>query len=163
MPRRARACPFCARGVADVSARRSATRKSRSIARLAYLPPKAETDAAAANFQEIPKAKFEITKVLKGESELGDVKTIETVYFGDGQVGNKFLVMGIDPPMINWSTPIAISDRGEKYIDRRARSAQGRRRSPGVLPGLPGRRRRDARARRLRRIRQNALRGSAGS
>lgn len=109
-------CPFCA-AVALTFSEEIGNSQVAVVAKLAYLPPKADTDAAAANFQEIPKAKFEIIKVLKGDSDLGDIKTIETVYFGDGQVGNKFLVMGIDPPMINWSTPIAISDRGEKYIE----------------------------------------------
>ncbi len=111
----AQACPFCA-AVALTFSEEIGNSQVAVIAKLTYLPPRAESDAAAANFQEIPKAKFEITKVLKGESDLGDTRTIETVYFGDGQVGSKFLVMGIDPPMPNWSTPIAISDRGEQYI-----------------------------------------------
>jgi hypothetical protein len=112
---RAEACPFCA-AVALTFSEEIGNSQVAVIAKLTYLPPRAESDAAAANFEEIPKAKFEITKVLKGESDLGDTRGIETVYFGDGQVGAKFLVMGIDPPMLNWSTPIAISDRGEQYI-----------------------------------------------
>ncbi|MEX2111856.1 MAG: hypothetical protein WD845_01640, partial [Pirellulales bacterium] len=112
---RAQACPFCA-AVALTFSEEIGNSQVAVIAKLAYLPPRADTDSAAANFQEIPKAKFEIVKVLKGEIDLGDTRTIETVYFGDGQVGSKFLVMGIDPPMLNWSTPIAISDRGEQYI-----------------------------------------------
>jgi len=64
----------------------------------------------------VAKAKFEIVKVLKGQDALGKTRKIEAVYFGDGEVGSTFLIMGIDPPAINWSTPIAISQRGVDYV-----------------------------------------------
>ena len=111
------ACPFCA-AVSLTFSEEIDNSQVAVIAKLVYLPPRAETDAAAANAQEVPKAKFEVTKVLKGGDALGDQREIETVYFGDGEVGSKFLIMGIDPPMVNWSTPIAVTDRGEKYVEQ---------------------------------------------
>jgi hypothetical protein len=110
-------CPFCA-AVSLTFSEEIANSQLAVIAKLVHLPPRAESDAAAANSLEVPKARFEITKVLKGEEALGKNRVVETVYFGDGTVGSKFLVMGIDPPMINWSTPIAISDRGEAYVTK---------------------------------------------
>jgi hypothetical protein len=111
----ARACPFCA-AVSLTFSEEIANSQVAVIAKLVYLPPRAESDAAAANSLEVPKAKFEITKVLKGQEALGKTSKFETIYFGDGAVGAKFLVMGIDPPMINWSTPIAVTERGEAYV-----------------------------------------------
>ncbi|MGD9720079.1 MAG: hypothetical protein AB7O59_02555 [Pirellulales bacterium] len=111
----ARSCPFCA-AVALTFSEEVGNSQVAVIGKLVYLPPRVESDAAAANSLEVPKAKFEVTNVLKGADVLGDKRTIETVYFGDGQIGAKFLIMGIDPPMINWSTPIAVTDRGEKYV-----------------------------------------------
>ena len=111
----ARACPFCA-AVSLTFSEEIASAQVAVIAKLVHLPPREESDAAAANSLEVPKAKFEITKILKGEDAVGANRTIETVYFGDGQPGAKFLIMGIDPPMINWSTPIAVTERGEEYV-----------------------------------------------
>jgi hypothetical protein len=110
-----RSCPFCA-AVSLTFSEEIANSQVAVVAKLVYLPPREASDAAAANSLEVPKAKFEVARVLKGEEALGKQREIETVYFGDGAVGQKFLIMGIDPPMINWSTPIAISDRGEEYV-----------------------------------------------
>ena len=62
------------------------------------------------------KAKFEIIKVLKGADAMGKTREFEVAFFGDSPAGSTFLVMGIDPPMITWSTPIAISERGQQYV-----------------------------------------------
>ena len=36
--------------------------------------------------------------------------------FRRSPVGTTFLIMGIDPPAINWGTPIAITERGQAYM-----------------------------------------------
>jgi hypothetical protein len=110
----ARACPFCA-AVSLTFTEEINNSQVAVIAKLVHLPPKAEGDAAA-NSLEVPKAKFEIVRVLKGADVLDKQRELETVYFGDSPLGTKFLVMGIDPPAINWGTPIAITDRGEEYV-----------------------------------------------
>ena len=113
---RAPACPFCA-AVSLTFSEEIDSSQVAVVAELVSLPPREDGDAAAAaNSLEVPKAKFKITRILKGRDALGDERTIDTIYFGDGAVGSKFLIMGIDPPMINWSTPIAITDRGEEYV-----------------------------------------------
>lgn len=52
----------------------------------------------------------------KGEAavKLGD--KIETIYFGDGKVGSHFLIMGIDPPRISWSSPLILTSRAKEYL-----------------------------------------------
>ena len=64
------ACPFCT-AVSLTFSEEIANSQVAVIAKLTYLPPRAESDAAAANSLEVAKAKFEIIKVLKGEDVLG--------------------------------------------------------------------------------------------
>lgn len=110
---RALACPFCST-VSLTFSEEISNAQVAVIAKLAQAPP----PPSDANSLDVAKAKFEIIKVLKGEEALGKEKGLEAVYFGDSPVGTTFLIMGIDPPNINWSTPIAISERGIDYVVR---------------------------------------------
>ncbi|MCH5375241.1 MAG: hypothetical protein JJ992_14820, partial [Planctomycetes bacterium] len=47
----------------------------------------------------------------------------ETVFFGVAKPGDSFLIMGVDPPRIAWSTPLKVSDRAVTYLK--------------ALPGVP--------------------------
>jgi hypothetical protein len=107
---RAIACPFCS-AVSLTFSEEINNAQLAVIAKLAEAAP--QTDA---NSLDVAKAKFEIIKVLKGEEALGKERKFEAVYFGDSPVGTTFLVMGIDPPNINWSTPIALNERGIDYV-----------------------------------------------
>jgi hypothetical protein len=115
LSQRAAACPFCS-AVSLTFSEEIANSQVAVIAKLVQPPPRPQGDAAANNSLDVAKAKFEIVKILKGEKELGAKRTIETVYFGDSPVGSTFLIMGIDPPAINWGTPIAITERGQAYV-----------------------------------------------
>jgi hypothetical protein len=110
---RALACPFCS-AVSLTFSEEINNAQVAVIAKLAQAPP----PPSDANSLDVAKAKFEIIKVLKGDDALGKEKMLEAVYFGDSPVGTTFLIMGIDPPNINWSTPIAISERGIDYVVR---------------------------------------------
>jgi len=107
------ACPFCS----AVSLTFCEEIKNSDVAVIAELvelpsrPPAGEDTLAPAG-----KAKFVIQEVLKGKKELGETRRFETLFFGENPVGSTFLVMGIEPPLINWSTPIAIGKRGRDYI-----------------------------------------------
>jgi hypothetical protein len=113
----ARACPFCA-AVSLTFSEEIANSKVAVIAKLVQLPPRAQGAAAQNSSLDVAKAKFEVVTILKGEEVLGKSRTLETVYFGDSPVGATFLIMGIDPPTINWGTPIAISERGVEYVTK---------------------------------------------
>jgi hypothetical protein len=108
------ACPFCA-AVSLTFSEEIDNSQVAVIAKLVTLPPRPEGDAANSSL-EVAKAKFEIVKILKGQEILGNSRALETVYFGDSPVGTTFLVMGIDPPAINWGTPIAVGQRGQEYV-----------------------------------------------
>jgi len=112
----ARACPFCA-AVSLTFSEEIGNSQVAVIAKLVEPPPKPASDAPPSTL-DVAKAKFEVLTVLKGEKDLGDNRTIEVVYFGEAAPGTTFLVMGIDPPAINWGTPIAISERGIDYVKK---------------------------------------------
>jgi hypothetical protein len=111
---RAVACPFCS-AVSLTFGEEIANSQVAVIAKLVEPPPRPAADAPNSSL-DVAKAKFEIIKILKGEKELGQNRKIETVYFGDSPAGSTFLIMGIDPPAINWGTPIVISERGQAYV-----------------------------------------------
>jgi hypothetical protein len=131
----ARACPFCSAS-AQTFSEEMATMDVVAIAKLVHVPPPSE------NSDDLAKAKFEIVELLKMSKgtpatspdgsvpakvaaptnvstpvtgvKVGD--TIETIYFGDGKPGSKFLIMGIDPPKVMWSTPLLLSPRAQEYL-----------------------------------------------
>ena len=104
------ACPHCNQTantfVQDIEAMDVAV-----IARLSKIPAQSEETG-----QEIQKATFEITSVLKGDGLVKQGDKFETLYFGNGKLGKSSLVMRIDPPKVMWSTPLPLSDRAVEYL-----------------------------------------------
>jgi len=103
-------CPFCGTG-SQTFTEEIATMDVAVIAKIVKLPP--PTTKAG---EDIEKATFEITQVLKGEGLVKIGEKFETLYFGDGMLNKPFLVTGIDPPKVMWSTPLPVSERGIKYL-----------------------------------------------
>lgn len=110
----ARACPFCS-AVSQTLSEEITSMDAVVIARLVE-PPSQQSGAAPAD--QISKGTFEVIEVIKGKSHLAETRTVETVYFGGAKPPDRFLIMGVGPPKIAWSTPISISERGSKYISR---------------------------------------------
>ena len=106
------ACPFCS-AIALTFAEEMNGADVAVIARLVELPPE---NKKSATFGSDAKAKFEILEVLKGEKALGKSRKFDALYFGREPVGGTFLVMGVEPPAINWATPVPISERGRVYL-----------------------------------------------
>lgn len=110
----ATACPFCA-AVSQTFTEEIDSMDTVVIGQLVALPKKSDNKDEVAK-RETPKATFQIVQVVKGGKFLLDTTTIETIYFGDGQLGKPFLIMGVDPPKIMWSTPLQLTERARKYI-----------------------------------------------
>lgn len=108
------ACPFCA-AVSQTFTEEIDSMDAVVIGTLVKLPKKSEAGTDAAS-RETPKATFQIVQVVKGGKFLLETTTIETIYFGDGQLGKPFLIMGVDPPKLMWSTPLQLTERARKYI-----------------------------------------------
>jgi hypothetical protein len=107
----ARACPFCT-SVSQTFSEEIGTMDVAVIAKLLKAPPVSNKPG-----DELPKATFEITQIIKGDGLVKPAEKVETLYFGDGAPGKSFLIMGIDPPKIMWSTPLPLSDRAKEYLN----------------------------------------------
>ena len=119
----AQACPFCS-AVQLTFAEEIAANDIAVIATLVERPDEPAGSDSNAPFAapvsaETAKSKFQIANVLKGQDKLGDTPAFEALYFGQDAVGSKFLVFAViiedKPP--TWKTPIALSERGVKYIE----------------------------------------------
>jgi len=117
---RVEACPFCS-AVSLTFAQEIAQSQAAVIARLIEGPPTAALSPRAEG--PLPKGKFAVVEVLKGSGlveEAGllgaDAKPIETILLEEKPAGSLFLLMGVEPPNLMWSSPIPVSDRAVEYL-----------------------------------------------
>ena len=119
-PATATACPFCS-AVSLTFSQEIAQSQAAVIARLVESPPAALLAPTADG--PLPKGKFEVVEVLKGGDLVadagltgGDATPIETIMLEEKPIGTLFLLMGVEPPNLVWSSPVRASDRGVDYI-----------------------------------------------
>ncbi len=62
-------------------------------------------------------ASFKIEKVLSGEKLIQINQAIEASYFGPGKSAKKFLLLGIDPTKLLWSSPLPLTSEAESYVE----------------------------------------------
>src|SRR4051794_31962216 len=79
--RPAAACPFCS-AASQTFSEELGTMDVAVIAKLVKLPPQSNKPG-----DEIQKATFEVTQIVKGEGLVKPKEKIETLYFGEGTVG----------------------------------------------------------------------------
>ncbi len=121
-----RACPFCS-AVQMTFSEEIDKSDAVVLAKLIEAPPKVDLLDGGPSEPASPassKTTFEISQVIKGADLLKGAKTLETVYFGEAPRDTTFLITGIDPTNLAWSTPIQLSERAVEYI--------------GKLPALAG-------------------------
>jgi len=116
----ARACPFCS-AVSLTFAQEIAQSQAAVIVRLVEPPPTTALSPRAEG--PLPKGKFAVVETLKGAglvAEAGhagpDGAPIETILLENKPVGALFLLMGIEPPKLVWSSPIPVSERAVGYL-----------------------------------------------
>jgi len=119
-PPAARGCPFCS-AVSLTFAQEIAQSQAAVIVRLVEPPPAAAFSPRAEG--PLPKGKFAVVETLKGAglvAEAGhagpDGTPIETILLENKPVGTLFLLMGIEPPKLVWSSPIPVSERAVAYL-----------------------------------------------
>lgn len=64
---------------------------------------------------------FEIQKVIKGDQLVKPGQQVPINYFGRDEAGESFLIMGIDPPELLWSSPLQLSEKAMQYVDELTR------------------------------------------
>ncbi len=105
------ACPFCASVGLTFTDQMSAKDVVVS-AKLLEIPEPDEDD------DELPRAKFEIVKVFRGKELVKEGMKFRALLVGRYPIGQKFFVMGVNPPDINWSTPMKATDRVLEYLGK---------------------------------------------
>jgi len=106
------ACPFCS-AVALTFAEQMDNSEIVVVAKLISAPEKViDPDA------DFPKGEFEIVEVLKGNKFVKDGMEFKTQLVGSYPKGQKFLVMGVDPPKVAWTTPMKATDRVFDYLSK---------------------------------------------
>ncbi|MEX2141417.1 MAG: hypothetical protein WD894_19280 [Pirellulales bacterium] len=110
----ARACPFCS----AVQVTFTEEIKTNDVAVIAALVerPKPSGESVGSDDLELLKAKFKVVDVLKGGKETKKGDTFLALYIGEAPIGKEFLVMGIEPPKVEWGAPIELSDRAKGYL-----------------------------------------------
>jgi hypothetical protein len=115
--RQAESCPFCS-AVSLTFSQEIAQSQAAVIARLVEPPPAGSLSPRAEG--PLPKGKFAVVEVLKGSALVeeagllgaagdGNSNLIETITLEEKPVGTLFLLMGIEPPKLVWSSPIPVS------------------------------------------------------
>ena len=103
-------CPFCS-AVALTFSEQLDSNDVVVVAKLLEIPaPLNDPDA------DFPKAKFEIVRVVKGDKFVGTGMKFRTQLVGNYPEGQKFLVMGVDPPKLAWTTPMKASETVFRYL-----------------------------------------------
>ena len=122
--RQAQACPFCS-AVSLTFAQEIAQSQAAVIVRLVEPPPSGALSPRAEG--PLPKGKFTVVEVLKGADlvaeaghSVADGTPIETILLEEKPVGTLFLLMGIEPPKLVWSSPIPVSERAVQYLRKLA-------------------------------------------
>lgn len=120
VPTLARACPFCS-AVSLTFSQEIDQSAAAVVARLVTPPPASALSPVADG--PLPKGVFEVAQVLKGADLIepkgaGDATQIEAILLEDKPVGSLFLLLGIEPPQLLWSSPIAINERVVDYLQK---------------------------------------------
>lgn len=118
VPGLARACPFCS-AVSLTFSQEIDQSAAAVVARLVTPPPASALGPLADG--PLPKGIFEVDQVLKGadlveQRAVGQATQIEAILLEDKPVGSLFLILGIEPPELIWSSPIAINERVVDYL-----------------------------------------------
>lgn len=79
-----------------------------AIGRLELIPEAAKTLDGPATFKTL--------NVLQGERWLQAEQVITTNYFGPADTTKNYLLMGVDPPDLLWSSPLPLSAEAEAYL-----------------------------------------------
>ncbi len=97
------ACPFCA-AVQQTLRQEMASMDAVVLAKIVK-GGQTETDA-----------EFEILDVVKGDKLAATGKKIRAAYFGSAPAETVFLIMGVDPPELLWSSPLPVTAKAIDYI-----------------------------------------------
>ena len=100
------ACPFCS-AVQQTLRQEMAAMDAVVIAQAI---PGSERD------EETGEVSLRIVRILKGESFLKLGSTVRSVYYGNVEPGRRFMLSGVEPSEVMWSSPLPVDERAEEYL-----------------------------------------------
>jgi hypothetical protein len=100
-------CPFCS-AVGQTLRQEMELMDAVAVGRLELMPDAAKTLDGPATFKAI--------NVLQGERWLQLDQAITASYFGPADTTKNYLLMGVDPPELLWSSPLPLSAEAEAYL-----------------------------------------------
>ena len=100
------ACPFC-NAVSQTLRQEMAAMDAVVIG--SCLQDETQRDA------ETGKVRMKVERVLKGGDLVKAGDEIDAIYYGDVEVGRRFMLSGVDPPQMQWSC-LPVTKRAESYI-----------------------------------------------
>lgn len=105
------ACPFCS----SVGLTFTDQMASQDVVLSAKLLKTTDPDPDS---DELPQATFEIEKIFRGKELVKLGMKFEASLVGRYDPGEKFFVMGVNPPQVKWSVPMKVSDRALDYLGK---------------------------------------------
>lgn len=109
-----RACPFCTTASQTLSEEIDSMDVV-VLARLLQPPPPAAADVNDPS-APLPKAKFQVQRVLKGDKHVRVGEELELLAWGETAADKRYLAMAVVSPQMMWSTPLALSERACEYV-----------------------------------------------
>lgn len=100
-------CPFCA-AVSQTLRQEIEAMDGAAFGKFVPADPKRPTEEGI--------GRFVITEVIKGTDLLKVGQVVQAPYFGSTNSETTFLLLGVDPPELMWSSPLPVSDRAQDYI-----------------------------------------------
>ncbi len=96
-------CPFCS----AVSQTLRQEMESMDAVAIAKIIKGTETESDA---------EFELLSIIRGDNLIKLDQRARMNYFGKAPEGTQFLVMGVDPPDLLWSSPLPVSEKAVEYV-----------------------------------------------
>lgn len=76
----------------------------------------AEATAASQRDAETGEVALRVVKVLKGKELIEPGAAIRAVYYGNVEPGRRFMLSGVEPEQLMWSSPLPVDERAEQYL-----------------------------------------------
>lgn len=104
----AKACPFCT-AVSQTLRQEMASMDAVVIA---------EATSDSKRDEETGEVPLRVVKVLKGTDFIQPGAIVRSVYYGSVEVGRKFMLSGVEPKNLMWSSPLPVDERAEAYLSK---------------------------------------------
>jgi len=100
-------CPFCA-AVSQTLRQEIEAMDGAAFGKFVPADPKLPTEEGI--------GRFVITEVIKGTELLKVGQVVQAPYFGTTNSDSTFLLLGVDPPELMWSSPLPVTEKAQGYI-----------------------------------------------